>query len=196
MVQNDSLATLGCLPYCLCRRQFIYSRDLARLMIWVLREYPETDPIILSVDEADEVTIADVAMSIVEAMEFTVRSTKPSGTSHCVGAGTLAAVPCRNWDAQQSIVLQTAAAYGQLLNRTTLQQQGLARLVCRHTHSFGCIVVGLVASSCYGQCTNVASATCPACPVFPVTVVLASRHVCSRRCASTSTHGAHAHFHT
>ena len=26
------------------------------------REYPETDPIILSVDEADEVTIGDVAM--------------------------------------------------------------------------------------------------------------------------------------
>eukprot|EP00775_Hariotina_reticulata_P013757 gene13757-13876_t len=51
-------------------RQFIYSRDLARLMIWVVREYPETDPIILSVDEADEVTIADVAMAIVEAMDF------------------------------------------------------------------------------------------------------------------------------
>lgn len=30
------------------RRQFIYSRDLARLMIWVLREYQEIDPIILS----------------------------------------------------------------------------------------------------------------------------------------------------
>jgi GDP-L-fucose synthase len=56
-----------------CRRQFIYSRDLARLMIWTLREYPETDPIILSVDEADEVTIGDVAMAIVDAMNFTVR---------------------------------------------------------------------------------------------------------------------------
>jgi hypothetical protein len=41
-------------------------------MIWVLREYPETDPIILSVDEADEVTIGDVAMAIVDAMEFKV----------------------------------------------------------------------------------------------------------------------------
>jgi nucleoside-diphosphate-sugar epimerase len=30
------------------RRQFIYSLDLARLMIWVLREYQEIDPIILS----------------------------------------------------------------------------------------------------------------------------------------------------
>lgn len=51
-------------------RQFIYSRDLARLMVWVLREYPEVDPIILSVDEADEVTIGDVAMAIVDAMDF------------------------------------------------------------------------------------------------------------------------------
>lgn len=30
------------------RRQFIYSLDLARLFLWVLREYPEVDPIILS----------------------------------------------------------------------------------------------------------------------------------------------------
>ena len=51
-------------------RQFIYSRDLARLMVWTLREYKETDPIILSVDETDEVTIKDVALSIVKAMEF------------------------------------------------------------------------------------------------------------------------------
>lgn len=29
-------------------RQFIFSEDLGRLMIWVLREYPEIDPIILS----------------------------------------------------------------------------------------------------------------------------------------------------
>lgn len=29
-------------------RQFIYSRDLAKLFIWTLREYEEIDPIILS----------------------------------------------------------------------------------------------------------------------------------------------------
>lgn len=29
-------------------RQFIYSLDLARLLIWVLREYQEIEPIILS----------------------------------------------------------------------------------------------------------------------------------------------------
>lgn len=36
-------------------RQFIYSKDLARLMMWVARDYPEIEPIILSVAEEDEV---------------------------------------------------------------------------------------------------------------------------------------------
>lgn len=51
-------------------RQFIYSKDLARLMIWTLRSYPEVEPIILSVDEAAEVTIEHVARAIVKAMDF------------------------------------------------------------------------------------------------------------------------------
>lgn len=51
-------------------RQFIYSLDLARLFIWVLREYEEVDPIILSVSEEDEVTIADAVNSIVRAFDF------------------------------------------------------------------------------------------------------------------------------
>eukprot|EP00494_Astrolonche_serrata_P028747 UN29014 len=38
-------------------RQFIYSEDLARLVIWVVENYTEIDPIILSVDEKDEVSI-------------------------------------------------------------------------------------------------------------------------------------------
>ena len=29
-------------------RQFIYSRDLARLMVWMLRKYDDIDPLILS----------------------------------------------------------------------------------------------------------------------------------------------------
>ncbi|XP_064410587.1 GDP-L-fucose synthase [Latimeria chalumnae] len=53
------------------RRQFIYSLDLARLFIWVLREYDEIDPIILSVGEEDEVSIKEAAESIVEGMSFT-----------------------------------------------------------------------------------------------------------------------------
>jgi len=51
-------------------RQFIYSLDLAKLFIWVLREYDEIDPIILATDEADEVSIKDVAMMILEAFDF------------------------------------------------------------------------------------------------------------------------------
>ncbi|KAH9578807.1 NAD-dependent epimerase/dehydratase [Trypanosoma melophagium] len=51
-------------------RQFIYSEDLAELMIWVLREYTEVEPIILSVGESDEVSIADVVKMIAEAIDF------------------------------------------------------------------------------------------------------------------------------
>jgi len=51
-------------------RQFIYSRDLAKLMIWALREYNENEPIILSVDENDEVSIKEVAESISSAFNF------------------------------------------------------------------------------------------------------------------------------
>ncbi|CAG8457004.1 4364_t:CDS:2 [Ambispora gerdemannii] len=51
-------------------RQFIYSRDLAKLFIWVLREYDQIDPIILSVGEKDEVSIKDVADTIVKYLGF------------------------------------------------------------------------------------------------------------------------------
>lgn len=52
-------------------RQFIYSRDLAKLILWTLHNYNEVDPIILSVDESDEVSIRDVAYAIADACEFT-----------------------------------------------------------------------------------------------------------------------------
>ena len=52
-------------------RQFIYSRDLGRLMVWTLRSYQGIDPIILSVGEEDEVTIKQVAESIVKHVGFT-----------------------------------------------------------------------------------------------------------------------------
>ena len=51
-------------------RQFIYSLDLAKLTVWVMREYQEIEPIILATDEADEVSIKDVAMMVLEASEF------------------------------------------------------------------------------------------------------------------------------
>ncbi len=51
-------------------RQFIYSIDLAELTVWVMREYHSPDPITLSVDEAAEVSIKDVALSVAKAMKF------------------------------------------------------------------------------------------------------------------------------
>ncbi|XP_046979590.1 GDP-L-fucose synthase [Schistocerca americana] len=51
-------------------RQFIFSLDLARLFLWVLREYNNVDPIILSVDEEDEVTISKAAETIAKAWDF------------------------------------------------------------------------------------------------------------------------------
>ncbi|KAK4879260.1 hypothetical protein RN001_007406 [Aquatica leii] len=51
-------------------RQFIYSLDLAKLIIWVLRNYEEVEPIILSVDEQAEVTIKQVAEELVKSFNF------------------------------------------------------------------------------------------------------------------------------
>ncbi|KAI0791452.1 hypothetical protein BC629DRAFT_1509653 [Irpex lacteus] len=51
-------------------RQFIYSRDLAKLFIWQLREYDDVEPVILSVGEDEEVSIKQVADAIVKALKF------------------------------------------------------------------------------------------------------------------------------
>ncbi|XP_043679616.1 probable GDP-L-fucose synthase [Vespula pensylvanica] len=51
-------------------RQFIYSLDLAKLIIWVLREYNSVEPIILSVDESQEITISEVVNAIVKAFNY------------------------------------------------------------------------------------------------------------------------------
>ena len=51
-------------------RQFIFSRDLAALSVWVLRGYDSVEPIILSVGEEDEVAIRDVALMVADAMGF------------------------------------------------------------------------------------------------------------------------------
>lgn len=49
-------------------RQFVYSRDLGKLLVWALRSYEEVEPIILSVGEDDEVSIRDVALAVADAM--------------------------------------------------------------------------------------------------------------------------------
>ncbi|XP_011698119.1 PREDICTED: probable GDP-L-fucose synthase [Wasmannia auropunctata] len=51
-------------------RQFIYSMDLAKLIIWALREYDSVEPIILSVDETQEKSIAQVAETLARAFDF------------------------------------------------------------------------------------------------------------------------------
>ncbi|XP_003738347.1 GDP-L-fucose synthase [Galendromus occidentalis] len=51
-------------------RQFIYSLDLGKLLLWAVRDYPEVEPIILSVDESQEVSIAHVAEMICKAMNL------------------------------------------------------------------------------------------------------------------------------
>lgn len=51
-------------------RQFIYSKDLAKLILWVLEEYIEKKSIILSVSEKDEVTIGEVANQIAENFNY------------------------------------------------------------------------------------------------------------------------------
>jgi GDP-L-fucose synthase len=51
-------------------RQFIYSHDLAELTVWVLREYDSPEPITLSVDESQEVSIKQVALAVAKSMNF------------------------------------------------------------------------------------------------------------------------------
>lgn len=51
-------------------RQFIYSEDLAKLILWVLEEYKEKDSIILSVGEEDEVSIETVAKEIAKCFNY------------------------------------------------------------------------------------------------------------------------------
>ena len=54
-------------------RQFIYSIDLARLILFILEEYNDRDTIILSVGEEDEVSIRDVATMIAKSYNYSDR---------------------------------------------------------------------------------------------------------------------------
>lgn len=63
------------------KREFIYSKDLGRLVTWVLDEYMEPEPIILST--AEEVSIADLVDILVQSFYFKGRvifdTSKPEG---------------------------------------------------------------------------------------------------------------------
>jgi len=50
-------------------RQFIYSLDLAKLFIWMLRNYDDINPLILSVPEEEEVSIEFVVNNVIRAFE-------------------------------------------------------------------------------------------------------------------------------
>lgn len=50
------------------RRQFIYSVDLAKLILWTLDHYTEVEPIILSVGEEDEISIGEAAQLVANAV--------------------------------------------------------------------------------------------------------------------------------
>ena len=51
-------------------RKFIYSEDLAKLIIWILENYKEKESIILSVSEKDEVSIEYVAKQIAKSYNY------------------------------------------------------------------------------------------------------------------------------
>ena len=51
-------------------RQFIYSQDLAKLIMWSLLEYQQLESIILSVGEEEEVSIEDVAKFIAQHFDY------------------------------------------------------------------------------------------------------------------------------
>lgn len=51
-------------------RQFLYSRDLARLIVWILNNYDQVDPIILAGSEDSEVSIQDVVDTLVRIADF------------------------------------------------------------------------------------------------------------------------------
>lgn len=52
------------------RRQFIWSQDLGRLFLWVMRTYQETEPIILSVSGEEEISIDEAAKAVAKAYDF------------------------------------------------------------------------------------------------------------------------------
>jgi len=69
-IAKDTGGELKCFGTGRPLRQFIFSHDLARLMVWSLFHYESVEPLILSVDENDEVSIKDVVEMIVKAMAF------------------------------------------------------------------------------------------------------------------------------
>lgn len=62
-------------------RQFIYSEDLAKLLVWTLGHYDAIEPLILSVPPEDEVSIGEVARLIANEFDIPIEydSSKADG---------------------------------------------------------------------------------------------------------------------
>jgi GDP-L-fucose synthase len=86
-------------------RQFIYSEDLARVIMYVLENYNEKEPIILSPDEKDEVTIEFIARKI--AQEFDYEHAIEFDTSKADGQykKTVSNEKFRKWNPDYSFIL-------------------------------------------------------------------------------------------
>jgi len=54
-------------------RQFIFNRDLAKLIMWVTKQYTDHEPLILSVDDKHEVSIHNVATKIADHFGYAHR---------------------------------------------------------------------------------------------------------------------------
>eukprot|EP00656_Telonema_subtile_P000671 TRINITY_DN10317_c0_g1_i2.p1 TRINITY_DN10317_c0_g1~~TRINITY_DN10317_c0_g1_i2.p1 ORF type:complete len:302 (-),score=77.98 TRINITY_DN10317_c0_g1_i2:86-991(-) len=51
-------------------RQFIFAKDLGALVIWMMWKYDSVEPLILSVDEAAEISIKQVVEAVAKGMDF------------------------------------------------------------------------------------------------------------------------------
>ena len=102
------------LGYRVSRRQFIYNLDMARLIVWVLREYKEINPIILSVGEEEEVSIHEAALAVARAMDFKVTC--------CLGLSQLYSQARASMCMQQSADSQLWAATSRLGSRVRSQR--------------------------------------------------------------------------
>jgi GDP-L-fucose synthase len=51
-------------------RQFIYSQDLAEIILWCLKSYDKKDTLIVSVSEKDEISIKEVATLIAKEFDY------------------------------------------------------------------------------------------------------------------------------
>ena len=62
-------------------RQFIYSEDLAKLLVWTIENYDSSEPLILSVPPESEVSIGDVAKLIANEFDIPIEydSSKADG---------------------------------------------------------------------------------------------------------------------